>query len=119
MAIKFSVPTEPVPFKRARTNGKRRYNDPRNSDFKYYVGLHAKVAMNGRSPFDGAIRLHVKVFTKYKPTSLKSGDWDNHGKAISDALNGICFLDDRQVIEGNVQMFQGTPHVEVELEELK
>ena len=83
------------------------------------LGLQAKIEMQGRAPFDGAIKLTVKVFTKYKATSLKSGDVDNHLKSVMDALNGICYLDDRQVIEGNVQLFQGTPHVEVELEELK
>ena len=118
LPIKFSVPTEPVPFKRALSNGKRRYNDPRYTDFKLYVGLHAKVAMQGRAPFTGAVKLTVNVFTKYEPTLLKAGDWDNHGKSISDALNGICYRDDRQIIEGHVYLFKGTPHVEIELEEI-
>lgn len=118
MTIKFTVTTEPVPFKRAMTNGKRRFNDPRYSDFKDYVGLHAKVAMAGRVPFDGAIRINVDVFTKYKPTSLKAGDVDNHLKAAMDALNGICYVDDRQIVDATVNIFKGTPHITIELEEL-
>lgn len=118
MTIKFSVPTEPVPFKRAMTNGKRRFNDQRYSDFKTYVRLHAQVAMQGRAPFTGTVKLIVKVFTKFKPESLNAGDWDNHGKAVSDALNGICYDDDRQVIDGHVLLFKGDPHVEIELEEI-
>ena len=117
-AIKFSVQTEPVPFKRALSNGKRRFNDPRYSDFKYFVGLHARVAMQGRAPFTEPIKITVNVFTKYQPESLKSGDWDNHGKAVSDALNGICFVDDRQIVEGHVYLHKGTPHIEIELEEI-
>ena len=116
MSIKFSVPAEPVPFKRAMTNGKRRFNDPRYSDFKEYVGAHAKVAMAGRLPFDGAIRIHVDVFTKYEPTSLRAGDVDNHLKAAMDALNGICYRDDRQIVDATVNVFKGTPHVTIELE---
>ena len=116
--IKFVVPTEPVPFKRAMTNGKRRFNDPRYSDFKDYVGAHAKVAMNGQAPFDGAIRITVTVSTKYEPTSLKSGDVDNHLKAAMDALNGICYRDDRQIVNATVNVFKGTPHVEIEVEAL-
>lgn len=116
MTIKFTVTTEPVPFKRAMTNGKRRFNDPRYSDFKSYVGAHAKVAMAGRVPFDGAIRIHVDVFTKYEPTSLKAGDVDNHLKAAMDALNGICYRDDRQIVDATVNVFKGTPHVTIELE---
>ena len=117
--IKFTVPTEPVPFKRALSNGKRRFNDLRYSDFKEYVGAHAKVAMIGRAPFDGAIRINVDVFTKYEPTSLKSGDVDNHLKAAMDALNGICYRDDRQIVDATVNVFKGTPHVTIELEEIK
>ena len=74
--------------------------------------------MQGQAPLTGAIKLLVKSFTKYNPTSLNSGDWDNHGKAISDALNGICFADDRQVIDGHVLIFKGEPHIEIELEEI-
>lgn len=114
--IKFSVTTEPVPFKRAMTNGKRRFNDPRYSDFKDYVGAHAKVAMSGRAPFDGAIKITVDVFTKYEPTSLKAGDVDNHLKAAMDALNGICYRDDRQIVDATVNVHKGDPHVTIELE---
>ena len=116
--IKFSVATEPVPFKRAMTNGKRRFNDQRYSDFKNVVGLHAKLAMQGRAPLSERIKITVKVFTKYAPDSLRAGDWDNHGKAVSDALNGICFVDDRQIIDGHVLLFKGDPHIEIELEEI-
>ena len=114
--IKFSVKTEPVPFKRTLSNGKRRFNDPRYSEFKDYLGAHAKVAMDGRVPFDNAIRLHVDVFTKYEPTSLKAGDVDNHLKAAMDALNGICYRDDRQIVDATVNIYQGDPHVTIELE---
>lgn len=114
--IKFTVTTEPVPFKRTLANGKRRFNDPRYSDYKYFIGLHAKTAMQGQAPFDGAIKISVVVSTKYKPTSLKAGDIDNHLKAVLDALNGICFTDDRQVIEGHVYLFKGDPQIEIQLE---
>ena len=116
--IKFTVTTETVPFKRALANGKRRFNDPRYSDFKDFVGLHAKVAMHGQAPFDGAIRIRVDVFTKYEPTSLKAGDVDNHLKAAMDALNGICYRDDRQIVDGHIRLLRGNPHVEILLEEL-
>ena len=116
--IKFSVTTEPVPFKRALANGKRRFNDPRYSNFKEEIGFWAKLTMdaNGLAPFDGAIRIHVDVFTKYKPTSLKAGDVDNHLKAAMDALNGICYRDDRQIVDATVNVHKGTPHVTIELE---
>lgn len=115
--IKFTVPTEPVPFKRTLKNGKRHFNDPRYTNFKNVVGLHAKVAMQGLAPLTGAVKISVAISTKYKPTSLRAGDIDNHLKAVLDALNGICFSDDRQIVEGHVYLFKGEPQLEITLEE--
>ena len=118
MTIKFSAPIEPVPFKRVMSNGRQRFNDKRYSDFKDALGYVARVAMHGRAPLAGAIKISVEVCKKIIPTALNFGDWDNHAKAVSDALNGICFLDDKQIVEGHVKLFKGNPHVTVELEEL-
>lgn len=116
--IKFSAPIEPVPFPRALSNGKRRFNPPRYSNFKDALGLFARRAMNGQPPFSGAIKINIDVYKKIVPNALNFGDWDNHGKAISDALNGICYIDDRQIIDGHVRLHRGDPLIIVELEEL-
>ena len=117
--IKFSVPTEPVPFKRVMTNGKRRYNDPRYSDFKYYVGLHARNAMHG-APFLGAVKMHVDFYkrTPKNPCSQRWGDGDNFLKAVMDALQGVCYLNDAQVLQGTFTKNHGDPHIVIELEEI-
>ena len=119
-AIKFTAPIEPVPFPRPASNGKRRFNPQRYTDFKEALGFYAKIAMDaeGRAPFTGAIKLYVEVFKKIIPTALKFGDWDNHGKAISDALQGICYTDDKQIVHGEVHLFKGEPHINVTLEEV-
>lgn len=116
--IKFTVPTEPVPFKRTLVNGKRHFNDPRYSDFKNVVGLHAKAAMRGQAPLTDAVKISVVISTKYKPTSLRAGDIDNHLKAAMDALNEIGYTDDRQVVEAHIYLFKGEPQLEITLEEL-
>lgn len=116
--IKFSAPMEPVPFKRVASNGKRRFNPPRYSDFKNALGLIARRAMNGKAPFTGAIKLTVNIFRKYQTTARIFGDGDNHFKAVADALNGICYLDDKQIICGIFHKFTGEPHLEIELEEV-
>ncbi|MBQ6759394.1 MAG: RusA family crossover junction endodeoxyribonuclease, partial [Selenomonadaceae bacterium] len=36
-----------------------------------------------------------------------------------DSLNGIAFLDDRQVVEAHVSLHRGEPRLEIELEELR
>ena len=43
-------------------------------------------------------------------------DWDNVGKAISDALNGLVWEDDAQVVTGSVsKLYDRTPRVFVEV----
>ena len=116
--IKFTADLEPVPFPRPSTNGKRRYNPPRYSTFKDVIGHLAKIAMKGQAPFTGAIKLTADVYVKREPTSLNSGDWDNHGKAISDALSKIVYGDDRQIVDGHIRLFKGEPKIIICVEEL-
>ena len=119
MTIKFSAPLESVPFKRTLSNGKHRYNPPRYTEFKDALGLYARRAMGGQSPLTGAVKITVDVYKKIIPTALKFGDWDNHGKAVSDALNGICYIDDKQILDGHVRLHKGDPLIIIELEELQ
>lgn len=116
--IKICAELEPVPFKRAMTSGTRRFNDSRYSGFKNQLGYIAKSVMKGRAPLTGAIKIQVDVCRNLKPESLKFGDADNHLKAVCDALNGIAFEDDRQVIDATVRLHKGEPHIEIELEEM-
>ena len=116
--IKFTAKLEPVPFKRVMTHGKRRYNLPRYVSFKEALGLIAKLAMHGRAPLTGAIKFHADVYKKIIPTALTFGDWDNHAKAICDALNGICYVDDRQIIDGRIRLLRGNPRIDITLEEI-
>ena len=113
--IKFNAPIVPVPFKRAAGFG-RRFNPPDYSNFKSQLGLFAKHAMDGREPLTGKIKLYAEIYRNIKPDSLNFGDWDNHAKAISDDLNGICYLDDRQIVDGHIKLFKGEPHIYIELE---
>lgn len=120
MAIKFTADVEPVPFKRVMQSGKRRYNDTRYSLFKEVIGHLAKIAMHGQEPLKGKIKFHADFF-KLKPKNISSrkwGDVDNFLKAVLDALNGICYVDDSQVIQISGSKNHGEPKIIIELEEL-
>jgi len=117
-----------VPFKRA-IPGKPVHNDPRYAEYKEVLGYFALKAMRGQEPLKGAIKMTADV---YKPKPKKSkyvtgddavnpgyGDIDNHVKAIMDALIGIAYDDDRQVIEITARKFFGQSKVIIQLEELK
>ena len=116
--IKIRADLEPVPFKRVLASGKRRFNDSRYSGFKNQLGYIAAGVMEGRAPLAGAIKIQVDVYRNLNPISLKFGDADNHLKAVCDALNGIAFEDDRQVVDATVRLHKGEPHIEIELEEM-
>ena len=123
--IKFVVPTEPVPFPRPRFNSDTKgvYNSARYTDFKNAIGLIARRAMDGREPFTGEIKIHAD-FYRHKPRPKKGtkpqvsfiGDGDNYLKAVMDALIGVCYVDDRQIVDFSGRKIFGEPHVEIELE---
>jgi len=117
--IKIVAPLEPVPFPRPASNGKRRFNPPRYTQFKDALGLIARRAMGGQAPFSGAVRLRAD-FYKLKPrqpTSRNWGDVDNHLKAVLDSLNGICYEDDRLIVDVRATLNHGDPLIIITIEE--
>lgn len=78
------------------------------------IGWHAKAA--GLTPHEGPVALSITAIFPY-PKSYKGTespephvsrpDWDNIGKLVSDALNGIAWHDDSQVWVGTVKKVYG------------
>ena len=76
------------------------------------IADEARLAMLRREPFTGYIALHINVIEAVAPSwtvkkkqaalagdILPTGcDWDNQAKTIGDALNGIVYTDDRQIV---------------------
>ena len=115
--IKIVADVDPVPFKRVM-GGKRRYNDKRYSEYKDVLGYFALKAMAGREPLTGAIVMVVHVYRKIKLLSTNYGDADNHVKSVMDALSGICYKDDSQVVLPIPFKHYGEPKVIIELIQL-
>ena len=116
--ISFSADLEPVPFKRVQSNGKRRYNDPRYSEFKEVLAHIAKIYV--RAPLEGKIKISVDFF-KLKPKNISSrlwGDLDNHLKAVMDALSKIVYYDDSQIVEVRASKHFGEPKIIIRVEEI-
>lgn len=121
--IKIVAPLEPLPFPRPASNGKRRFNPPRYTQFKNALGLIARQAMHGQAPFSGEVKLTAE-FYRPKPKPRKGtppqvsfiGDIDNYLKAVMDALIGICYVDDRQVTALSGRKIFGDPLIKIELE---
>ena len=119
MEFDLVVTGEPVAQGRPKFStigGHPRAVDPAKSrEYKHIVSVMArqKMAELGMTPMEGPLRLHVHVFRvppksmgkkrSAEACSLSKGittkpDLDNYIKLVSDALNGVVFLDDSQVV---------------------
>lgn len=106
MTITFSVDAKPIPQSRPRVGRYNVYEPERCTNYKELISWAAKQAMQGKNIFTSPIKIEIKIFRNQLPTSKQYGDWDNHAKAVCDALNGIVYEDDAQIVDGRVQMFK-------------
>lgn len=86
-------------------------------------------AIGDMKPLEGALELIVRIFkpipeswSKGKRAAALAGeirptdvpDWDNFGKLPSDALNGMAYVDDRQIVDGFVSLwYSDRPRTEI------
>lgn len=103
--IRIEILGEPIPAARPRFSGKRAYQPKRNVEYRKLVQSAARSAMGGQEPITGTLSAVIRLYRKFKPTSRSYGDWDNHGKAISDALNEIVYADDAQLVRVTVEKY--------------
>lgn len=115
--IKIVVLAEPIPLARVRFSGRHCYQPKRNREYRAIVQQAARSAMKDRPPLQGEVTATVKLYRRYRPTARNYGDADNHLKAILDALNGIVYLDDAQIVRCLVEKFtdKEDPRAEIEL----
>lgn len=110
---KLTVPGQPVPFKRTRGSGKRRFNDAKYTAYKDAVGYAANVACAGFKPIGGDCHMELTFRRKNK----RRVDIDNLCKSIMDALQGIVYEDDKQVtgLAATVEYQCDEPGVDIEV----
>ena len=133
MKIQFTIPGTPVAKARPRvTRTGHAYTPKKTSDYEKLVQIYAKQAMAGMNPTTEAVRLTVRAFfpipkswTKAKKEKALNGDlkhttkpdFDNVEKAIQDAMNGIVYKDDSQIVlVAGSKEYASEPRVEVTVE---
>jgi Holliday junction resolvase RusA-like endonuclease len=127
---------EPVAQGRPRFNPKtcKAVDPAKSKDFKTYLAYAAAVQMNGQPPLKGPLVLSVRVyrsmlksFSKKKAEEAETGairpetkpDLSNYIKGIEDALNGIVWTDDSQIVaykEPFGKYYSNMPRVEIDVE---
>jgi Holliday junction resolvase RusA-like endonuclease len=97
----------------------RTFTPERTVNYESRLALAAQQAMAGRPLFEGALQVDIVALmpvaeskpAKWKADALaglirptKKPDWDNFGK-ILDALNMVVWVDDAQIVRGEVLKF--------------
>lgn len=137
--INFTVPGDPVAKGRARATmiqGRARlYTPDKTASYEGKAAYLAKMAMAGMPPLMGPVALSIRAvfaipasWTKKRLAAhaenpewvVKKPDADNIVKIISDAMNGVCWVDDSQVavLREVVKVYGEVPGVEVKVESL-
>lgn len=120
MMIKFTAEIVPVPLARSRINfnTKRIYYPKRSREFKELLSVIGKSAMRGREPLTGKLIAVIDLYKNCKVDSRSYGDVDNHQKAIFDALNKICYVDDCQIVDVHCRKHKDkNPRIDIQIEE--
>lgn len=114
--VKFVVPGDPVAKgrPRARVMGgfAKFYTPAKTKEYEEKVALWANRAMNGSAPLEGPVSVVlIEIFQFPKSRTkrdreamrrgeipcLKNVDVDNVAKAVLDGINGVAFVDDKQI----------------------
>lgn len=133
--IEFVFPGKPVPKARPRvTRTGHAYTPKKTFDYEKYVRMWAEIYMkeNCIEPIEEAVRLTVNAFLPIpkswsisKKKNAEEGvlkpigrpDLDNLVKSIQDALNGVAYKDDSQIVESICKKsYSDAPKVEVTVE---
>jgi Holliday junction resolvase RusA-like endonuclease len=100
--------------------------DPANcKTFKEAVAWHAKIEalkQGLRNPVDSPVSIHLifQMGINGKETyHTKRPDIDNLAKAVKDALKGVVYRDDSQIVEAHLFKQYGEPAVKIELKTLE
>ena len=134
MVIDFTIPGEPKGKGRPRFGKGHAYTPDVTENYESYIKLCC--ARAARTPFPPSSRIKMEIHAyygipssapKYKRIAMANGDIlptkkpdiDNVAKIVCDALNGLAYKDDKQIVEMYVRKrYSGNPRVEVFMEDV-
>jgi Holliday junction resolvase RusA-like endonuclease len=120
LIVTFTVDGNPVPKSRPRFARRgqfvQTYTDAKTIDYETHVAMKARQAIGSSEPLKGAITVFLYLryavpasYSKKRKEACLSGlefpkriDIDNVYKSITDAMNGIVYVDDSQIVEARI-----------------
>jgi len=121
LVVTFTVDGDPVPKGRPRfaRRGKfvQTYTDAKTIDYETHVAMKARHAIGATEPLKGALSVFLYLryavppsYSKKRKEACLAGlefpkriDIDNVYKSITDAMNGIVYVDDSQIVEAHIK----------------
>lgn len=104
-SLAFEVPGPVVPWQRTASVNGRRVTPARQRDYQdrvRWMALRAREEQREPWPLDARYRVRVDCYR-----DARAYDWDNAGKTVSDACEGVLWANDANIIDGRV-----TKHVD-------
>lgn len=113
MRLSFTVSGAPVTWKRTNRVDGRSLTPKGQRAYQNAIAMRGRAARPSTWPLDARYRL---VVTAYRASD--QGDWDNYGKNVSDALEGVLWSNDRRVKDGRcvLEIDRERPRLEVVVE---
>lgn len=115
--IRFEVSGRPRPKARPRVSNGRAYTPKATKQYQEAVGWMARATLNLDENRDWPVNGRYELVLKYRMANDRSApDGDNVLKAVQDALEGIAYANDRQVVRAlHHRLPNGTPVTQVML----
>jgi Holliday junction resolvase RusA-like endonuclease len=120
LIVTFEVEGDPVPKGRPRFARRgqfvQTYTDVKTIDYETHVAMKARQAIGASEPLQGALTVFLYLrytipasYSKKRKEACLRGveypkriDLDNVYKSITDAMNGIVYTDDSQIVEAHI-----------------
>ena len=118
--VNFEIPGDPVPKGRPRFAWRgtfvQTYTDSKTLEYETLVGFKARQAIGASEPLKGHLTVFLYLryavpasYSKKRTEACLNGlefpkrvDLDNCYKSITDAMNGIVYADDSQIVEAHI-----------------
>jgi Holliday junction resolvase RusA-like endonuclease len=124
----------PVGKARARVTRYGTYTPAKTADYETLIALSGKVAMRGRELMTGPVQMTLWMYVRIPASWSKKKqhmaccgqilpttkpDSKNILSSVEDALNGVVYNDDRQIVVHHLYRFYSAdPRIEVEIADL-